>query len=354
MAMQQRLPLIEAPEKICILRLSALGDVIHVLPVVRAIQQQWPTTEITWICGKFEHKLLTGVGGVRFIEFDKKQGWKAYVDLWRKLRGERFDVLLHMQVALRASLASLCISSPIRLGWDSSRSRDFHGLFVNHRVPAAVRQHQTQGFLSFARSLGLAADQPRWDLPVTDEGIAFADKYLDKSKKTLLISACSSHVLRNWTASGYAAVADFAIEQLGMQVVLSGGPSDLEKRMATDIEARLSNSVTNLVGKDTLQQLIGLLSRVDVVISPDSGPAHIASALGTPVIGLYACTWSRRSGPYNSLDYCVDKFEIAAQTYRQQSAEQLRWGSKIEQAGVMDLIEPGEVMEKLSQVIADR
>jgi heptosyltransferase I len=198
----------------------------------------------------------------------------------------------------------------------------------------------------------VTADQPRWNLPVPADGIAFADQYLDKAKKTLLISACSSHVLRNWNADGYAAVADFAIEKLGMQVVLSGGPSALEKQMAAEIESRMRNNVTNLVGRDTLQQLVGLLSKVDVVISPDSGPAHIASALGTPVIGLYACTWSRRSGPYNSLAYCVDKFEIAARTYRGQSAEQLRWGTKIERPGVMDLIEPDEVMEKLKQVIA--
>ena len=353
--MRKQLPLSRPPDKICILRLSALGDVIHVLPVVRAIQERWPDTEITWVCGKFEHKLLSGISGIRFIQFDKKQGWRAYVDLYRQLRHETFDVLLHMQVALRANLASLCISAPIKLGWDRARSRDLHGLFVNHRVPAAKLQHQTLGFLSFAQSLGIEVDQPRWDLPVSDDAVAFADKYIDRNVRTLLISPCSSHQLRNWTVEGYAAVADFAIEKLGMQVILSGGPSELEKDMASAIESKLGNAgrISNLVGKDTLQQLMGLLSRVDVVLSPDSGPAHIANALGTPVIGLYACTWSKRSGPYNSLDFCIDKFETAAITYYQKSADQLFWGTRIEQPGVMALIEPDEVMQMLEKVVAD-
>ena len=349
--MRNLLPLTKPPKKICILRLSALGDVAHVIPVVRAIQNHWPNTQITWICGKFEYKLLSSIEGVKFVLFDKKQGWKAYFKLHRELKGEHFDVLLHMQVALRASLASMCVSAKIKLGWDKARSRDFHQLFINHSIPAVAHQHQAQGFLSFARSLGIEVEEPIWDIPVSKEGELFADQHIEKDKKTLLISPCSSHVLRNWSAEGYAAVADYAIEQLGMQVIISGGPSEVEKQMSREIESRLTNEVTNLVGKDTLQQLVGLLKNVDVVISPDSGPVHIANALGTPVIGLYACTWSKRSGPYSFLNNCVDKFEMAAQKFRKKSADQLRWGSKIEEPDVMDLIQPNEVMEKLEQVI---
>ncbi|MCW9005708.1 MAG: glycosyl transferase, partial [Gammaproteobacteria bacterium] len=168
--MKSHLPLSEPPKKICILRLSALGDVTHVVPVVRAIQKNWPETEITWVCGKLEKKLLSAFSGVRFIEFDKKQGWKAYFNVWKQLKHESFDVLLHMQVAMRANLVSLCIKSSVRLGWDCKRSRDLHQLFINHRIPVASQQHQVQGFLSFTRALGLDVEQPVWDFPVTDEG----------------------------------------------------------------------------------------------------------------------------------------------------------------------------------------
>ncbi len=346
-----RLPLASAPGKICLLRLSALGDVSHALPVVRAIQAQWPETEITWICGKFEYKLLRLIEGVRFIVFDKKAGFSEYFRLRKQLSGERFDVLLHMQVAARANLASLAICADIRLGWDTERSRDLHQLFINQRIEAVARQHQVQGFLSFARALGLRAEQPEWNFPVTDAAKEFADQYIDGQRRVMVISACSSHVLRNWTVEGYAALADYAVSEHNMQVILSGGPSEVELKMAAEIESAMYQPVLNLVGKDTLEQLAGLLSRASVVVSPDSGPAHLANALGTPVLGLYACTWSRRSGPYGSLAVSVDCFEEAARKYRNTTADQLPWGTRIEENGVMELIHLGDVKQALDRIL---
>ncbi len=141
------LSLTNPPKKICILRLSAIGDVTHVIPVVRAIQQQWPDTEITWICGKFEYKLLCLIQGVRFICFDKTNGYIEYLKLWKTLKGEVFDVLLHMQVAMRANLASVGIKSAIKIGWDTERSRDLHQLFIHQNIPVNYQQHQVQVFV---------------------------------------------------------------------------------------------------------------------------------------------------------------------------------------------------------------
>ena len=345
---------ISPPKKICILRLSAIGDVTHVLPVVRTIQKQWPETEITWVCGKFEYKLLKIINGVRFIVFDKKNGLKEYKNLWSALKEERFDVLLQMQVAARANIASLGIKANVKLGWDKQRSRDFHQFFINKHIKYETQQHQVQGFLSFSRELGLQVGEPVWNVPITDQARLFADQYIDKNKPVLVISACSSHTLRNWFAERYALLADYAINQYGMQVILSGGPSELELNMARDITSNMQNQVLDLVGKDTLEQLVGLLSKATVVVSPDSGPAHLANALAVPVIGLYACTWSKRSGPYNSLDYCVDKFTVAAEKFLNKSANELRWGTKIELPGVMELIEVADVCEKLDQVMLSK
>jgi heptosyltransferase I len=340
-----------AAQNICILRLSAIGDVSHVVPVVRAIQRQRPASSITWICGKLEHKVIADIEGVRFIVFDKKAGWHAFADLRRELAGEVFDVLLHMQVAARANLASTCVRANTKLGWDKTRSRDFHQYFVNRRVESVRQQHQVQGFLSFARAMGLDAVQPQWDLPVAESSREFAEQMLPGSQQTLMISPCSSHVLRNWSARRYAAVADYAVDKLGMRVALTGGPSQLEKSTGAAIEAAMSNEVTNLIGRDTLPQSLALLQRADVVMSPDSGPAHLANALGTPVIGLYACTWSKRSGPYDSLDLCVDRFGDAARQFLGKEPETLRWGTRIENEGVMDLIHVDDVIEKLEQAV---
>ena len=341
------LPLMDPPGRICILRLSALGDVTHTVPVVRAIQDFWPETGITWIIGKLEHRLLSGLDGVEFVVFNKRSGWTALKKLSREMCDRRFDVLLHMQVAARANLLSRLVRAPERLGWDKARSRDFHHHFTRERVAEIPFQHQVEGFLEFPRALGIPVDRPRWDLPIEPEAHAWAEEQVRGDAPLLVISPCSSHERRNWRAEYYAEAGDYAVEELGMQVVISGGPSELEKQTGEAIEASMQSPCLNLVGKDTLEQSKAMLQQADLVISPDSGPAHIASALGTPVIGLYAATWSRRSGPYNSLDLCVDRFEEAALHFRKKPAEKLRWGTRIEEDGVMDLIQPEDVFERM-------
>jgi heptosyltransferase I len=343
------LPLDSQPDRICILRLSALGDATHVVPVARAIREHWPETQITWIIGKLEHKLLSGLHDIEFIEFDKRGGLGAVRNLRRQLRDRTFDALLHMQVAARANLLSTMIRAPVRLGWNRSRSRDFHHWFSNCKVAEVPFQHQVEAFLEFPRALGVPVAAPSWDLPVSEEAVAWALQKLGDSRPTLMISACSSHELRNWQADYYAQVADYAAGEMGMQIVLSGGPSPLELEMAARIKERMSHACLDLVGKDTLEQSKALLQRADVLLSPDSGPAHIASALGTPVIGLYAATWSKRSGPYRSLELCVDRFDAAAEKYRNRAAADLRWGTRIEVPGVMDLIRPEDVIGRLEQ-----
>lgn len=342
------------PESACILRLSALGDVTHVVPVVRALQRAWPHTRLTWIIGRMERRLLGDFAGIEFIVFDKHGGWRALHELRRQLSGRNFDVLLLMQVAARANLISRFVHAPIRLGWNRARSRDFHHWFINRSVAAVAFQHQVEAFLEFPRALGVEPGVPVWDLPIDAEAQHWALAQAPPSRLAIVISPCSSHPHRNWRAERYAAVADFAAERYGAQIVLSGGPSNAEREMAAAIAGAMRTVPLNLVGKDTLEQSKALLRRADLVISPDAGPAHIASALGTPVLGLYAATWSKRSGPYRSLDLCVDRFPAAARTFRGQPPEALRWGTRIERPGVMDLISTDDVIRVLQTWIQRR
>lgn len=341
------MPVYRELNHLCILRLSALGDATHVVPVIRAFQDSSPDTRITWIIGKLENRLLGDLENIEFIEFDKKGGWSSVKALREALRDRRFDALFHMQVAARANLLSRMIRAPLRLGWDRARSRDFHHHFTRQSVAAVPFQHQVQGFLEFPRAVGIDVETPRWDLPISDKAHNWVGSQVPGDQPVLLINPCSSHELRNWSSERYAAVADYATQEQGMQVVLSGGPSELELRVAGEIEAAMKSSCINLVGKDTLEQSKAMLKRADLVISPDSGPAHLASALGTPVIGLYAATWSKRSGPYNSIYLCVDRFPEAARQFRKCEPEALRWGSRIEVPGVMDLIQPEDVIGQI-------
>ena len=339
---------------ICLLRLSALGDVTHVVPLIHTLQQVSPTTKLTWIIGKLEHRLVGDVAGVEFVVFDKSRGHHAFIELQRRLKARRFDVLLHMQVALRANLASALIRAKQRIGFDSARAKDLHGLFVNQRIPARSGEHVLDAFASFLEPLGMQQRALRWDIPVPVEAIEFAEKTLPGEQPTLLISPCSSHLKRNWHAAGYAAVADHAVRRHGWRVLLCGGRSALERQMGDEILASMQQPAIDLIGKDTIKQLQALLGRATAVLTPDSGPMHMANAAGTPVIGLHAASNPARSGPYSERRFVVDRYDAAARKYLDKPADELPWGTKIEFEGVMDLIEVDAVIDALDRLVATR
>lgn len=341
------------PNSLCILRLSALGDVTHVLPIIHTLRTHWPTTRLTWVIGKLEAQLVGDLPDVEFIVFDKSAGWRGFRDLRRQLANRQFDVALLMQVSLRANLAGIGIKSPLRIGYDKQRSKDGHGLFVNRRIPATHGQHVVDSFFSFLSTAGLEARELNWNLPIPDSARAFAETHLPGQAPTLIINPCASHARRNWLPERYAALADHAANVHGMRVVLSGGPSALEREMGEMITTQMQSTPINLIGKDTLKQFLGLLEKAHVLITPDSGPAHMAAITGTPVLGLYAASNVKRSGPYFSRQWCVDKYDEAAKKFKGKPAAALPWGTKLEFPGVMDLIRVEEVKDQLDRLMKD-
>lgn len=340
------------PRSICLLRLSALGDVTHVVPVVRTLQRHLPGTALTWIIGPGEARLLDGLDGVRFVVHDKRSGLAGMRRLWRSLRGERFDVLLQMQLAARANLLAAGLRAERRIGYDRARSKEGHGLVVNERIPAGG-QHVLDVLGRFCEPLGISQDVVEWNLPVAEAERAWAREQLPGVAPWLLVSPCSSHPLRNWSPERYAEVADHAIEH-GWQVAICGGRSALERTTTDLILAAMRRPALDLVGKDTLKQLVALLERGSALLAPDSGPVHIANAVGTPVLGLYACTDPTRSGPWGRLDYTVDRYDAAARRFLGKPGSGLRWGKRVEFPGAMDLIEVASVIDCFDRLAADR
>ena len=339
---------------ICILRLSAIGDVTHVLPVIHSLQKQLPGVRITWVIGKTEARLLDGLPGVEFVVFDKSAGLHGYLELWRKLRRRRFDVLFHMQVALRANLAAMLIPARTRVGYDRERSKDLHGLFINQRIPRRNAQHVLDCLASFPTALGLKPALPEWHIPVSETDYAFADSVLDPARLNLVISPVASHELRNWPAERYAELADYAADHYGASVILVGGPSDQDQHYCRAIEQAMREPVLNICGQDTLKQLAALLAKADLLIAPDTGPAHIANAMGTSVLGLFAASNPRRSGPYHSLDWCVNRYPEALEQFTGQHVTNARWGTKAEFNGAMELISIADATEMLDRWMTQR
>lgn len=341
------------PASICLLRLSALGDVTHVVPLVRTLQRHWPATRLHWVIDKAGHKLLDGLEGVQFHTYDKASGLAGMRALRRELPAEGFEVLMQLQVALRANVLSAFIPARRRIGYDRARSKDLHGLFINERIPDRPGIHVLDAIGSFCEPLGLVQDQVVWDLPTPQAARDWAQQqWPDDGQPVLMISPCSSHERRNWYPERHAALADHAAAQ-GWRVVLCGGRSDLERRTADAIAAAMRTPVLDLVGKDTLKQLPALLERADLLVTPDSGPMHIANAVGTQVLGLHAASNPRRSGPYSDIRYCVDRYDDAARKYLHKPAADLKWGTKIEFDDVMQLITVDDAIAAFERYRAD-
>jgi heptosyltransferase I len=339
-------------QHVCLLRLSAIGDTCHALAALRAFQAAWPETRFTWIIGKVEAKLMTEIlPEIEFITFDKRETFR---DLWRlrsALSGRRFDLLLDLQLSFRASLVSRLIHAPIKLGFDRPRARELQWLFTNAQIQPAGHEHVLDSFLGFARACGIEPQAPRFDVTLPQAALDYARSVVVDGRPTMLISPCSSHTARNWPAVRYAAVADHAASAHGMRVVLVGGRSAEEARMGAAIAAAARAPLVNQIGKDTLPQLLGLMSVCTVLLSPDSGPAHMATMVGLPVIGLYAATRTARAGPYYSRQWCVDKYDEAARKFYGKPAAEIPWTAKIERPGVMDLIGVDDALAKLDALI---
>jgi heptosyltransferase I len=344
----------EAPGNVCILRLSALGDTCHIVPVLRTLQHAWPQARFTWIIGRLESRLMSLIEGVEFIIVDKRADFAARRALRARLRGQHFDVLLHMQLALRASRVALGVRAGVKLGFDRARARELQWLFTNARIAPRAREHVLDSFFGFAQALGVRERLLRWDIPLPAAARERARRLIPDGQPTLVVSPCSSHVLRNWSAERYAAVAERAVAGYGMQVILAGGPSALERDMGGAIERAARVPLNNQIGRDTLPELLALLERATVLLGPDSGPVHMATAVGTPVIGLYAATNPARSGPYLSREWCVDAYPAAARRFRGREPEQLPWTEKIEEPGVMDLVAVDAVLAKLDGLVSAR
>jgi heptosyltransferase I len=354
------------PHSVCLLRLSAIGDTCHAAAALRMLEEAWPQTRFTWIIGKLEAKLMAAIlPGVEFITFDKRAMTRELLRLRKILADRRFDLLLDLQLSIRASLVASLVNSPVKLGFDRARARELQWLFTNAQIAPATSEHVLDSFLGFVRACGIDPGPAAWDITLPASAREYADRLIPDERPTLVISPCSSHAARNWSAERYAAVADHAIAKHGMRVILAGGRSDLERRMGTEIlsaakaapaakaeAARTLLPIVDQIGKDTLPELLGLLAKATALVSPDSGPAHMATMIGLPVIGLYAATRTARAGPYYSRQWCVDKYDEASRMVFGKPATDIPWTEKIERPGVMDLIAVNEVTDRLDSLMA--
>ncbi len=336
------------PERLCLLRLSAIGDTCHVVPLLRRLRLAWPATRFTWVIGRLEARLMGLLPDVELITVDKRADRAGQAELRRNLAERSWDVLLHLQLAFRASRIARRLRADVKVGFDFARARELQWLFTNTRIAARCNQHVADSFQGFADALGVAPAPLDFSLPLPPEARAYASDLVPDGEPVMVVSPCSSHVARNWRAERYAAVIEIAQRDFGLRTILCGGRSATEAAMAAAIRSACQVPFVDQTGKDTLPEMQALLARAAVLLTPDSGPAHMGTAAGVPVLGLYAATNPVRSGPYHSVRWCVDRYGDAARQFLKREPDQLPWTKKIERPGVMDLITVDDVHGRLA------
>ncbi len=291
-----------APARICIVMLSALGDAVHVLPVVNALKRAWPETRITWVVQPVPYLLVRDHPAVdRLVVFHRRRGmaaWRSFADTARKLRESRFDILLALQVYAKAGVLAALARADRKIGFDRARARDLNWLVTNERIRPHPVQHVQDQYLEFLEHLGVDPFPVEWRIQIRDEERAAQRSFLDGlDRPGCGVVVGTSKPEKNWAPERYARLLDALEQDFGLRPVLVGGPSAVERRLADDILSRTGARVVDTLGDD-LRRLIWLLDGLPLVVSPDTGPLHLARALDTPVVGLYGYTNPKRYGPY--------------------------------------------------------
>jgi heptosyltransferase I len=316
---------------------------------VQAIQTTYPEAKITWVIGKIEEKLIGDLPGIEFVVFDKSLGWKAYRKLRKVMKGRQFDVLLHMQLAFRANLAAFFIPAKKKIGFAKERSKELHSLFVNEHISDSRGFHVLDGFRDFVRAIGVNDALPTWNIPIPHEAKGWAANFLPK-EPFVVISPAASKAERNWSTDRYVAISDYC-HQLGYQVLLTGGPTSFEKKLCHEISKASRAYTINLAGQTDLKQLLLTLKKAQLVIAPDSGPAHMAVTQNTPVIGLYAHSNPKRTGPYLYQRFIADAYTELASKELGIEPEQIPWGYRLKGDDLMQQISVEQVKALITQVI---
>ena len=347
-------------KNICILRLSALGDCCHALSIVQALQRHLPDSHISWVINKNEYQLFRDIPRVDFIVVDKENLVKSFSKIFFSKRKKVFDVLLNLHASASANFISLAIRADRKIGYDKARARDKQHWFCNEYIQPASNQHVADAMVGFLSHLNIEKDRPSWSPLQLRPEEEIVKKYFSPNERICLISPCSSQRYgdkynRSWPVEKYIEIIRYLSENTGFRVIVSGGRSPVEARYSEQLDnAGFENNIVNLIGKTSIREMAALVKLSDLVISPDSGPAHVSTVMGTPVIGLYAMSNPERSGPYNSKSLLVNKYTKTLAKYYKVSSEKVKWGKKVKNPRAMDMIEVIDVCEKIEQFLADK
>ena len=305
------------PDNICIVMMSAVGDAVHVLPVINALKRANPQTRITWVLQPGPATLVRGHQSVdEIIVFDRARGLAAFTDISTQLAKRRFDLVMNLQVYFKAGVVTALTHATVKLGFDRARARDFNWLFTNKKIAASPVKHVQDQYFEFLAALGVSPQPHEWDLGPWAGEREWQRSFTSSIQRPIAsIVVATSKPEKDWVPERWAEVADVLHEQFGMQVVLVGAKSERELAAERIVMDRTRYKPLSQLGSG-LRNLVSILDASALVLSPDTGPLHMAVALNRPVISLMGYTNPKRTGPYRRFqDLIIDAYGDPGEDY---------------------------------------
>jgi heptosyltransferase I len=330
-------PIVRDGQRVAIVLLSAIGDIVHAFPLLSSLKARYPNARFEWIAHPVPGEVAARHPAVdRIRQLRRGPKGRVFRELRRELVGERFDLVIDLQMYLKASLVTLLIDSPRKIGFDRSRARELNWIVTNEKVSARPLQQIGEEYLEFADHL----DAPRkyqWPFRFTEEERAASRRFRDGREAPMAgFVVGTSRREKEWDPARWASLADALHDGWGYEVCLLGGRSANEDDLARRIIEAASSPVADLRADD-IGRLGWLLGSAALVVGCDTGPLHLGAALGAPSVGLYGATDPARYGPrHDGLDLVVDAFHDPGEPWH--PAERRRRPGRMDQIGVTDVL----------------
>lgn len=331
-------------DRVLVVMLAAVGDAVHAMPVLNAIRRHHPSSHVTWVLQPGLRPFVDGHPAVdETIAFDRKAGWRGFAAVRRELRARRFDVALVLQPYLKAGIVAGFAPARVRLGFDRARARDLSWAFTNRKLVARPVQHMQDQYLEFLDALGVPRGPIEWRLGPWEHERAAQREFLARFDRPIAsVVVGTTKPEKDWPAERWAAVCDRLWAEHGLHPVLVGGRSAREVEAARVILERARHPVHSALGSG-LRPLVGILDGSALVLSPDTGPLHVAVALDRPSIALMGYTNPKRVGPYRRFhDLLIDRFGDPGEDY---PASAHHRPGRMTRIGVDDVMERVRVWE---------
>ena len=327
--------------RICVVMMSAVGDAVHVLPVINALKRHAPDAHITWVLQPAPATLVRGHRSIdEILIFDRAMGFTAFSDIRKQLAGHRFDLVLNLQVYFKAGVVTRFTRAPVKLGFDRARARDANWLFTTHRIPPHRLQHVQDQYFEFLTALGVEHEPVEWDLGPWPHERQWQREFIAPFDRPIApIVVATSKPQKDWMPERWAEVVDALWHDFGLAPVLVGGRSPRELHAEQIIMERATHAPHSALGSG-LRNLVAILDGAALVLAPDTGPLHMAVALDRPVVSLMGYTNPKRTGPYRKYhDLIVDAYGEPGESYRISMENRVDHMPRISVRDVLDRVE---------------